>query len=49
MQWFEVFYPQKDKAHWTMEVMKLWDQVAWWAKFNKNVLKINAWLALWME
>jgi hypothetical protein len=39
MQWFEIFYSQKDKAHWTMEVMELWDKVAWQAKFSKNISK----------
>jgi hypothetical protein len=35
MQWFAIFYPQKDKAHWIVEVMDSWDKLAWWAKFNK--------------
>lgn len=39
MQWIEIFYSQKDKAHWTMEVTELWDKVAWQAKFSKNILK----------
>jgi hypothetical protein len=39
MQWFENFYSQKDKAHWTMEVMELWDKVAWHAKFCKKISK----------
>jgi hypothetical protein len=30
-QWFEVLYSKKDKAHRTIEVMDLWDNVAWWA------------------
>ncbi len=25
MQWFDVFYPTKDRANWTVEVVKLWD------------------------
>jgi hypothetical protein len=31
-----------------MEVMKLWDRVTWWVKFNK-FLKKRVWLVLWME
>jgi hypothetical protein len=39
MQWFDVFYPTKDGANWTMEVVELWDNVTWWPKFNNNFLK----------
>jgi hypothetical protein len=39
MQWFDVFYPTKDRANWTMEVVELWDNVTWWAKFNNNFWK----------
>jgi hypothetical protein len=39
MQWFDVFYPTKDRANWTMEMVKLWDNVTWWANINNNFLK----------
>jgi hypothetical protein len=49
LQWFDVFYSQKDKVHWTMEVANLWEKFLWWAKFSTNWLKKNAKLAPWME
>jgi hypothetical protein len=39
LQWFDVLYPQKDKVHWTKEVMNLWEKNSWWVKFSKNWLK----------
>jgi hypothetical protein len=39
LQWFEVHYPQKDKAHCTIKVVDLWNKVSWWAKFTKTSLK----------
>jgi hypothetical protein len=48
MQCFESFIHKKGKLHWIVEVMELWDKVAWWVIFNKNFLK-KAWLAPWME
>jgi hypothetical protein len=32
-----------------MEVVELWDKVAWWAKFNKIFLKKKALLTPWMK
>ncbi len=29
MQWFDVFYPIKNKEKWIMEVVELWDKVTW--------------------
>jgi hypothetical protein len=43
-----ILYPQKDKAHWIMEVTNLWDKISWWAKFSKNFLK-KAGPKPWME
>jgi hypothetical protein len=30
----EIFYPQKDNVFWIVEVIELWDKVAWWVKLN---------------
>jgi hypothetical protein len=46
LQWFDVLYPQKDKVHWTMEVVRLWEEISWWAKFSKNWSKKKTRLAL---
>ncbi len=48
LQWFDVFYRQKNKAHWTTEVVSLWEKISWWAKFLKNFLK-KVRQAPWME
>jgi hypothetical protein len=39
----------KDKANWIMEMVKLWDKMTWWAKFNKNFSKRETQLAPWMK
>ncbi len=47
LQWFEVHYPQKNKVHWIIEVVDLWDKVSWWAKFTKTFsmkLKLAPWI-----
>jgi hypothetical protein len=31
-----------------VEVVELWDKVAWWAKFKMNFFK-KAWLASWIK
>jgi hypothetical protein len=49
LQSFDVFYPQKDKLFWTMEVASLWEKIAWWAKFSKNWSKKKVTFAPWME
>ncbi len=49
LQWFDVFYPQNDRAHWTMEVANLWEKISWWAKFLKHWSNKKARLAPWME
>jgi hypothetical protein len=48
LQWCDVFYPQKDKPHWTTKVVGLWEKNSWWTKFSKNLSK-KAKLAPWME
>jgi hypothetical protein len=44
-----VFYRQKNKAHWTMEVANLWEKISWWTKFLKKISKKKARQAPWME
>jgi hypothetical protein len=39
LQWFDVFYPQKDKVHWTIEVASLSEKISWWAKLSKNLFE----------
>jgi hypothetical protein len=28
LQWFDVFYPQRDKVHWTTKVVNLWEKIS---------------------
>ncbi len=48
LQWFEVFYAQNDKVHWTMEVVDLWDKISWWVKFSEKSSQ-KAKLTPWMK
>ncbi len=49
LQWFDVFYPQKDKVHQNTKVVSLWEKIHDGPIFLKNWLLKKVRFAPWME